>query len=94
MLYIVGTPWTRREARFYGCPDHSAVGFIWQSGQWARIPFDKIPESIYNTNMLIDAVPPKGTSFLTIAEKNGKTLNGEATRHFFLKLDPKRGNGC
>jgi hypothetical protein len=94
MLYVVGTPWAGREVRMYDCPEHSVVGFIWQNNHWTRIPFAKIPESIYNTNMLIDAVPPRGTSFLTIAEKNSKTLNGESTHRLFWKWDPNRRNGC
>lgn len=94
MLYVIGAPWTVRESRVYGCPEHSTVAFVWRNGQWARIPFDEIPISIYDTNLLIDAVPPRGTSFLTIVEKDGKTLNGEPTNRFLRRLNPKRGNDC
>jgi hypothetical protein len=94
ILYVIGAPGTARESRIYECPEHSTVAFVWRNGQWVRIPFDEIPISIYGTNMLIDAVPPRGTSFLTIAEKDGKTLNGEPRHRFFLRLNPKSDNGC
>lgn len=93
-LYVVAFAWAGPEERMYGCPEHSYVGFIWQNGQWTRIPFAQIPESIYNTNMLIDAIPPRGTSILTITEKNGKALNGDGRLRLDWRLDPNRRNAC
>jgi hypothetical protein len=94
VLYVVGVPPTGREVRLYGCPEHGVVGFKWQTGRWTRIPFAQIPVSIYSTNMLINYFPPKGTSILTIVEKNGKNLNGDGRASGDWKLDPSRGNGC
>lgn len=94
ILYVVAIAWAGPEERMYDCPEHSYVGFIWQNSRWIRIPFTRIPENIYNTNMLIDAVPPRGTSFLTIAKKNGEDLNGDARLRLFWKLDPNRRNAC
>lgn len=93
-LYVVSVPWTGREDRMYDCPEHGVVGFIWQTSQWTRIPFARIPERIYNTNMLIDAVPPRGTSLLTIKEKNGTSLNGKPTYRLFWRINPNRHKGC
>jgi hypothetical protein len=92
ILYVVGIPWTAREDRMYHCPEHGVVGFIWQSGQWTRIPFGRIPKSVYNTNMLIDAVPPHGISLLTITKKN--EVNGNPGYRLFWGIDPDRDKGC
>ncbi|HEX3912704.1 MAG TPA: hypothetical protein VHW71_04290 [Steroidobacteraceae bacterium] len=94
ILYIVGIPPTGREIRLYGCPEHGAVGFKWQNGQWIRIPFGDIPLNIYSTNMLINNFPPKGTSLLTILEKSSRSLNGDGRASGNWTLNPNRGNGC
>jgi hypothetical protein len=94
ILYVVGLPPTGREARFYGCPEHGYVAFAWKKGTWNRVFFAQIPESIYSTNLLIEGFAPKGTSFLTIAEKNSKTLNGNPRLWGYWKLNPNIGNGC
>jgi hypothetical protein len=95
-LYVVGDPPTRLEMRHYGCPRPPYVGFVWENGTWIRIPFDKIPERIYTTNMLIENFPPEGTNILTLEKKNSREVNGAGTLPSYLKrLNPKTGDfGC
>jgi hypothetical protein len=95
-LYVVGFPPTGVEGHQYGCPRPPYVGFVWENGTWNRIPFEGIPERIYTTNMLTYRFPPRGTTLLTLEEKNGSKLNGDLTVPPGLKkINPKLGNfGC
>ncbi len=76
-LYIVGSPATCLEYRTYGRPSPMYIGFVLVSGHWERIPFEKIPESIYDTNLVIDGQFVR-TDFLTIVGKNSSELNGSS----------------
>ena len=89
-LYIVGVPPTKVEFNFYGKPRPDYVGFIWDEDKWTRIPFEKIPESIYKTNMLLEGVPPNGITLLTLEKKNSKEVNDAIGMPLYLKkIDPK-----
>ena len=93
-LYIVGIPPTEREYRLYGNPEPIYIGFVWENGQWKRIPFNDIPEPIYDTNMLIEGIPSKGTTLLTLKNKESVEMNGKPEydadqRH----IDPKFNSG-
>ena len=89
-LYVVGFPPTPVEGRKYDCPQPPYVGFVWENLAWKRIPFEKIPERIYQVNMLADSFPPKGIDFLTVQRKTGEDLGRRATLPPGLKrIDPK-----
>jgi hypothetical protein len=77
-LYVVGYPPTIIEENKYGKPSPDYVAFVWEHGIWNRIPFDDIPKKIYNTNMLIEGFPKKGTTVLTLEQKEGPEMNGKA----------------
>jgi hypothetical protein len=88
-LYVVGCPPTERESKLYGSPKPFYIGFVWDNGLWKRIPFKEIPEEIYDTNMFLEHIPPLGTTYLTIAKKESKEMNGDPTTVKFLKrIDP------
>ena len=91
-LYVVGFPPTGREIKQYGNQAPPDIGFVWENGKWIRIPFAKIPEQIYTINMLRKGFPPRGTSFLSLEEKNGPELNGDPRG--LRRLDPNQGCGC
>lgn len=74
-FYIVGRPPTGREFDLYGRPQPPYLGYRWEEGEWKRIAFDKIPEAIYEGNMIID-LPPNQTRLLTLAQKGSQELNG------------------
>lgn len=74
-LFVIGRPPTGKEFLTYGKPIPDYIGFRFENNQWQRIPFRDIPESIYDTNMVID-FPPEGTSLLTIETKNSREVNG------------------
>lgn len=96
-LYIVGQPPTGRETDFYNCPEHGYVGFIWDTdnAKWKRIPFNQIPERIYDSNLLFEkSVPPDGITFLSLARKNASDLNGYTGPVLIRRLDPNAGDGC
>jgi len=93
-LYVVGDPPTGREMELYGCPKPSYVGYIWEDGKWKRIPFNEIPERIYDSNMLFKSVPPSGTTFLNLERKNAPDLNGTTGPSAVRRINPNQGSGC
>lgn len=88
-LYIVGFPPTGYEFDLYGKPQPPYIGFVFENGQWKRIPFEAIPEEIYDSNMLLGAFPPDGITFLTLAQKESREINGRPTigKHH-KRIDP------
>ena len=89
-LYVVGLPPTQREFYKYGKPRPPYVPYRWENGAWERIPFAEVPEAIYDVNMLIEGIPPKGTKLLTWITKMGPNLNGKGTYDEDQKrLDPQ-----
>lgn len=80
-LYVVGMAPTSRESRQYGMYAKSVspyIGFVWENGLWRRIPFEQIPSMIYDTNMLIEGIPPKGITLLTLEVKESSQVNGNS----------------
>ncbi|MFZ6653958.1 hypothetical protein [Undibacterium sp. TJN19] len=91
-LYVVGTPPTLAEYRFYENPEPYFVGFIWENENWKRIKFNEIPEVIYDANMLFSNIPIKGTKLLTWDVKWSEKLNGGSeysASSFRKRIDPK-----
>ena len=94
-LFVVGWPPTDIEKDQYGDQKPPYIGYVWEKGAFVRIPFEQIPEKIYDTNMLIDDFPPNGTNVLTLEEKYGLTLNGRGTLPLFYKrIKPTLGCLC
>jgi hypothetical protein len=83
-LYVVGMPFTEKEFRLYGSPKPSYLGYRYEAGLWQLIPFNEIPEAIYDTNLLIANEPPNGAKFVSFAikveEMKDDTLNGPHKR--------------
>lgn len=89
-LYVVGFPPTGREFDLYGQQRPPYFGFLWEGGQWKRIPFGDIPLAIYDTNMLIDAFPPNGIDYLSLSQKENSVMNGNPSiRLHHKRIDPK-----
>lgn len=68
-LYVVGTPFTEVEFRQYGRPYPEYVPYRYEAGQWQRIPFNELPEMIYNTNLWIDTEPEKKSKYIALTDK-------------------------
>lgn len=68
-LYVVGTPSTELEFRQYGKPFPEYVPYRYEAGQWQRIPFNEIPEAIYDTNMWIDNEPENNSKHISLSDK-------------------------
>jgi hypothetical protein len=89
-LYVVGFPPHTLEFRAYGATNPPYFGFIWEANAWKRIPFIKIPEAIYDANMLIASIPMTKTDYLTLAQKNSAKENGALTKPPCLhRIDPE-----
>ena len=94
-LYVVGIPPTCFEFRTYGKPQPPYVGFVFENGQLKHIPFKEIPEAIYDTNMLMDAIPPNGLKFLSLVKKESSEMNGKPYIQMHHKrIDPKHKTNC
>lgn len=76
-LYIVGIFPTQREFRLYGEPRPPYIGFVWKDNSWQQIPFEAIPDAIYDVNMLMEGIPPKGIKYLSIEKKESEAINGD-----------------
>lgn len=81
-LYVVGTPFTEVEFRQYGKPFPEYVPYRYEAGQWQRIPFNEIPEAIYETNLLIRNEPPSGAKFVTFAIKTEEMSADSLGNHY------------
>ena len=88
-LYVVGSPPSEREFHLYGSERPPYFGFVWENGQWKRIPFREIPAAIYDTNMFLGHTPPSGTTYLTVTRKESRELNGNrGTAEELKRIDP------
>lgn len=87
-LYIVGVPPTGREFMQYAKPKPSYLGYKYNGNNWLPIPFSQIPEAIYNTNLLIETVPPNKTHHVTLVDKDKVLQDPELPRHY-KRIDPE-----
>jgi hypothetical protein len=53
-LYVVGIPGTIIEYNQYGRKEPIYIGYRYETGKWRLIPFNEIPEAIYDTNLYFD----------------------------------------
>ncbi len=86
-LYVVGIPFTEREFRQYGKPMPFYIGYRYEVDQWQRIPFNEIPEEIYDTNLLIANAPPDGAKYVTSAMKM-EEMKDETIGQVSKRIDP------
>lgn len=86
-LYVVGIPFTEREFRQYGKPMPFYIGYRYEAGQWQRIPFNVIPEAIYDTNLLIANAPPDGAKLVSFAMK-AEEMKDETIGQVSKRIDP------
>lgn len=90
-LYIIGIFPTQREYYLYQQPEPPFVAYRWENHAWVRIPFEQVPESIYDANMLYEGVPPPGIKYLSLEKKASKEVNGKPTYSPWVRrIDPKR----
>jgi hypothetical protein len=87
-VYLVGVPWSALEFHQYGSPNPSYLGYFYEMGNWVRIPFNEIPEQIYNTNLLIAAELPKEVRKVSLARKAEEIAN-DRLRDMQKRIDPK-----
>ncbi len=87
-LYVVGIPFTEREFWQYGSPKPSYVGYRFDMGKWQRIPFNEIPNEIYDTNLLISNEPPNGAKFVSFTMKDEK-IRDKSLPSMLKRIDPK-----
>jgi hypothetical protein len=68
-LYVVGNYPSQLEACLYGNPRPSYIGFRYDNSQWVRIPFNEIPEAIYDANMYFENMALYRLSHVSLVDK-------------------------
>jgi hypothetical protein len=94
-LFVVGTPPSEQEFHLYGSERPPYFGFVWDGGNWKRIPFKEIPEQIYDSNLLMNGVgiPPSGMTYLPLDKKESREMNGDLTLgKEYKRIDPSYGS--
>lgn len=86
-LYIVGTTETTVEFRLYSFPRPPQVGYIYDNKVWKRIPFNEIPEAMYDMNLLEGAPEPNQSGAVTLAYKNKKFADPRMSK-YARRIDP------
>ncbi len=86
-LYAVGIPFTTREFRQYGRPNPAYLGYHYEAGQWRRIPFNEIPEAIYDVNLFFDNMALYRKKRVSLADKE-EMMKDESYRLPSKRIDP------
>jgi hypothetical protein len=87
-LYVVGFTTTVVEFRLYGQPQPPYIGFRYDNDKWVRIPFNEIPEAIYNANMWSENMSLYKLKFVSIEDKNSKVLEADGYPKELVRIDP------
>lgn len=87
-LYVVGDTDTIEAYNQYGHPKPSYVGFRYDNGQWARIPFNEIPEAIYNTNLYFENMALYRLKHVSLSDKDAMMKDDSYMAHY-KRVDPK-----
>jgi hypothetical protein len=88
----VARPPTLQEYLQYGQPQPPYVGFVFENKVWRRIPFDKIPVEIYNTNLSVDSENYIQSGRITLDNK-AKELQNPRLPKSEKQVDPTFENG-
>jgi len=93
-LFVVARAGNYFEQQQYGNVTPAYYGFEWNGMKFVRISFEKIPEKIYTTNLLLDDSPKHGESFIDINIKEKVRHGIPPTPSDLLRLDPNLGCFC
>ena len=86
-LYIVGMPPTDREFYLYNRPRPPYIGYVFENKAWRRIPFNKIPEAMYDMNLSSGTIHPSSSGPVTLADK-AIELGDPRISKAFRRIDP------
>jgi hypothetical protein len=86
-LYVVGDADTVEAYNGYGQPKPSYIGFRYDNSQWVRIPFNEIPEAIYDTNMYFENMALYHLKHVSLAYKI-EMLKKDTYMPHYKHLDP------
>ena len=68
-LYVVGRPGTVIEYNQYGRQEPMYIGYRYEAGKWQLIPFNEIPEAIYDTNLYFDNMAIERKKHVSLSDK-------------------------
>ena len=91
-LYVVGIPATKREFLQYGSPKHPYLGYRYDAGRWQPIPFNDIPEAIYDTNLYFDNMALYRKKHVSVADK-AEMMRNEKYMPYSKRIDPNHVSG-
>ena len=87
-LYIVGFTTTDIAFGHFNNPKLLYVGFRYDNAQWVRIPFNEIPEAIYEANLWSENMVNYKLKFVSIEDKNSKLIDDGGYPHELKRIDP------
>lgn len=88
-LYVVGVANGLLEYQQYGRPEPDYIAFRHDKDQWVRIPFNEIPEAIYDANMWFENMVNYKIKNVTIDEKDTRLLWNKGYMPYQRRIDPK-----
>ena len=91
-LYVVGIPFTTREFRKYGRPKPPYLGYRYDAGRWQLIPFNQIPEAIYDFNLYFDNMALYRKKHVSLADK-AEMMRNESYMQDSKKINPNHVSG-
>ncbi len=88
-LYVVGKPVTEIEYKQYGRPEPFYIGFRYEGDRWVRIPFEEIPEAIYDANMWFENMIIYKLKYVSLDQKDTLLLRDKGYLPDQQRIDPK-----
>ncbi len=90
-VYVFGLPRGDRQMEYYRFPKNYMVAFIWQDGEFRRIRFLDVPESIRAEENVYPCVPMPLKSKIALPQKSlnwcpPRGDKGQLTKHLNLKV--------
>lgn len=68
-VFVFGRPRGDRQFRFYNYPKHFLVAFVWEGGEFRRVPVLDIPGHLLAEENILPCVPAVRSSLVTIPAK-------------------------
>jgi len=86
-VFIVGIPPTTREYFLYNQPRPPYIGYVFENKGWRRIPFNEIPEAIYDMNLSSGTIHSNPSGPVTLADKAVESGDPRIAKQFG-RIDP------
>ncbi len=87
-LYIVGFTTTDIELGHFHNPKLHYIGFRYDNKQFVRIPFNEIPEAIFDANLWFENMINYKLKFVSVVDKNSMLTSNAGYPRELKRIDP------